>query len=49
MVPVGDNKRVENEAGGKETVKPENVSAEMKKLHKNISFLKSSGRTNEEL
>ena len=31
---VGDYKRLENEVGGKDTVKPENVSREMKKLLK---------------
>lgn len=37
---VGDYKRMENEVGGKETVKPENVSTEMKRLLKNYNSTK---------
>ena len=37
---VGDYKRLENEVGGKETVRPENVSLEMKKLLKEYNETK---------
>lgn len=38
---VGDYKRLENEVGGKETVKPENVSAELKRLLKKYNSSKT--------